>query len=642
VSWSFHSLQSYIERRKEVRFERVTPVPSEEGQLTTARTWTWSAVLSPLLPLTGVVLLWAASLSIVDLSRMDDLGLVSTLPLWTFVALFVLTACFSLFVYRRDTPEALLLLYVVVFIVMLHGTPQILYGTLRYSWAWKHVGIVDYIQRHGTVDPYIAYLAAYHNWPGFFAFNALITEVSGVKTALAYAGWAPVFFNLLSLGAVRFILRTLTKDRRLIWLSLWLFFLANWVGQDYFSPQAMTYFLYLVVIGILLRWFRVMHVPDKSAIRRWVRAEQAARLVHGLLARALPDKETAPTVSPLDRVGLMAIVILCLVAMASSHQLMPLMAISALTTLVVFQVCTARGLPVLMAVLTVAWIIYMATAFLQGNLFWIVDSVGLLLGNFRANLVNLAEVSRGQAFVALMDRSLSAGIWGVAILGAIRRLLFGHWDLPAVLLALAPFPLLVTNSYGGEMVFRVYFYGIPFAAFFAGSLFYPHRTSGSSWRTPVATVVLTCALLVGFLFAYYGKDRQYYFQQAEVDAAEYVGAAAPAGALLIDGSWDWPLQYKHYEFYQYESLAALPLAERRALIKDPVGSLVDLMRPYPEAYLTITRSQKAHIDMTGLLPAGTLDDIEHVLLGSPRFDVVYRNADATVFTLARGPDGEVK
>ena len=32
------------------------------------------------------------------------------------------------------------------------------------------------------------------------------------------------------------------------------FLLANWPGQDYFAPQALGYFLYLLTIGILLTW----------------------------------------------------------------------------------------------------------------------------------------------------------------------------------------------------------------------------------------------------------------------------------------------------------------------------------------------------------------------------------------------------
>src|SRR5690606_25734671 len=39
------------------------------------------------------------------------------------------------------------------------------------------------------------------------------------------------------------------------WVALWLFVSANWVHQDYLSPQAEAYFLYLVVIASVLRYF---------------------------------------------------------------------------------------------------------------------------------------------------------------------------------------------------------------------------------------------------------------------------------------------------------------------------------------------------------------------------------------------------
>lgn len=642
MGWSIGPLESDSPSHKRLPYEQATPALAEAAARTAARMRAWVAVLSPLLPLLSVVLLWAASLPTVDLARMDDLGLISALPLWTFVALFALTICFSLFVFRRDTPEPILLLYVVVFILMIHGTPQILYGTLRYSWAWKHVGIVDYIQRHGSVDPNIAYLAGYHNWPGFFAFNALITDVTGLKTALNYAGWGPVFFNLLDLGALLLLLRTLTADRRLIWLSVWFFFLANWVGQDYFSPQAMAYFLYLVVVGILLRWFRLLTLPPESAILPWVRSNWVASRFRQLLVQAAPAEAPDSTASPLARTGLMGIVILSLFVIASSHQLTPFMMISALGALVAFQIITARGLPVLMVAITVAWIIYMAAAFLNGNLYWIVDSIGALMGNFRANLINLAAVSPGQAFVALMDRSLSVAVWALAIAGAVRRLRLGFWDLPAALLAVTPFPILAANAYGGEMVFRVYFFALPFVTFFAAALLYPHPRSGASWRTPVLTVCLTCTLLVGFLFSYYGKDRQYYFRTSEIDAAEYILHVAPVGSLLVDGSWNWPLQYKNYELYQYMSLASLTRDQRLDLIADPAGTLADIMSPYPAAYFSVTRSQEANVDATGLMPPGTLEKIKQALLQSPEFQVVYQNSDAVVFTLARGPDGAEK
>ena len=106
------------------------------------------------------------------------------------------------------------------------------------------------------------YMNAYHNWPGFFALGALLTEVAGFNSALSFASWAPLFFNLIDLGALLLILRACTTDRRLIWLSVWFFYLTNWVGQDYFSPQGLNFFFYLVIMAILLQWFKMEPTAD--------------------------------------------------------------------------------------------------------------------------------------------------------------------------------------------------------------------------------------------------------------------------------------------------------------------------------------------------------------------------------------------
>ncbi len=94
-----------------------------------------------------------------------------------------------------------------------------------------------------------------------------------MQSPLSYAAWGPVFFNLLWLPALLFIFHTATEDRRLSWLAVWFFYLGNWIGQDYFSPQALAYFLYLVVLAICLAWFRAARPdqtsPSSGLQRRW-------------------------------------------------------------------------------------------------------------------------------------------------------------------------------------------------------------------------------------------------------------------------------------------------------------------------------------------------------------------------------------
>ena len=586
-------------------------------------------VLLPLL----AALLWVASLKNIELSEMTDVGLVSVFQPWNYAALAVLIVSFSLSIRRRELNVPLLVWHTVVLLAIIHTTPLLLYGTLRYSWAWKHVGIIDYIARHGGVDRNIVTLSAYHNWPGFFALNALITETTGLKSPLSYAPWAPIFFNLVFLGTLPLIFRTFTSDRRLIWLAVWFFFLTNWVGQDYFAPQAMGYFLYLVIIGVCLRWFPAKGAPEVSEQNRSV----FGRLVfHFRRMRRAPVVPPDHAATPAQLVGLLAIVVLLMITVVTSHQLTPIMMICALTALVAFRRSSASGLPILAIVLTVTWLFFFATPFLIDNLDSMTETIGQFLDNVDSNLIDTSRVSSGHRLVSLAGRALTVFLWGVAVLGGIRRIVKGYLDLPAVLLALSPFLMLAGNSYGGEILFRVYFFSLPFMAYLAASLVYPSAAAGRSWPTTVLVVLISGTLLTGLLFAHYGKERQYSFTRDEIDAARYLYEIAPPGSLLVEGSRNYPSQFLNYENFTYVPISREPQRSQSNVINHPVETLSRWMEndEYSAAYLIITRSMKAETQAIGQMPPASLEKIETALLQSPDFEVVFGNRDAKVFTLA--------
>ncbi|MDQ4099067.1 MAG: lipopolysaccharide biosynthesis protein, partial [Chloroflexota bacterium] len=198
--------------------------------------------------------LWFVALDDVNLSGMTDVGLISVLPIPIFVAIATLSASFCLSL-RAQPPRAwLMVLHIAALIVMLYGITALIQEVPRFESAWKHVGMSEYILRTGSIDPTID---AYHNWPGFFIFAAFLTDVAGFSTPLVLLAWAPVVHNLLYLGPLLMIFRRGTSDERLPWLAVWIFYLTNWIGQDYFSPQAYGYFFYLIILATLLTWFTV-------------------------------------------------------------------------------------------------------------------------------------------------------------------------------------------------------------------------------------------------------------------------------------------------------------------------------------------------------------------------------------------------
>lgn len=581
------------------------------------------------------LLLWFFSLRSVDLSQMSDLGLVSVLPFTFFFALFLLLSGYIGLLSGPRLDERLLLLYNLVLILMVHGTPNLLYGTLRYSWAWKHVGIIDYILRHGSVNPQISVLDIYHNWPGFFALGALFTRTGGFDSALAFAGWGPLFFNLLYLVTLSWIFNSFSANRRLNWLAVWLFFLTSWVGQDYFSPQALGYFFYLIILGICLHYFQP--TQPGGILPRLEKAKRLLPFFEQYYRFDQPSRALATMPSPAQRLGLGAILLLVFAAIVSSHQLTPFIAIIAVLILVIFGYCNWKYLPLIMALMTLAWLAIPAATYFFPNLRDILESFGQLGSNIGSNLVNLAGISQGQYIVSLAGRGLSALILGLGFLGLLRRLAHKVLDLPAILLFCAPLPLLLVSSYGGEILFRIYFFALPFVSFLAAGLAFPTEETRLSGHISAGIAGVSLLLVTGLALAYYGKDQQYYFSPQEVQAAEAVYKTAPPNTLLVEGSRDYPGQFLNYENFVYVPLDREPEDSLSRVLAQPVETLGNWMSDprYAAAYLILTRSQKAYVDSLGIMPRGALDRIEQALRQSPKFTIIYNSPDAVVFKYAR-------
>ena len=197
--------------------------------------------------------------------------------------------------------------------------------------------------------------------------------------------------------------------------------------------------------------------------------------------------------------------------------------------------------------------------------------------------------------------------------------------------AAAPLALFAFGNYEGELLFRIYLFALPFLAYFAAHAF----LAGARRRVLAGAGfgLAALALLAGFVVAYYGKDRQFYFSPQEVAASRLVYEHAPRGALVIEGTRGYPGQFRNYERLDYVTLSREPRDSQARVLAHPVGRLSDWIDdpPRPGAYVIITRSQKAEVAELGVMPHGSLDRIERALARSRRFRTLVRNRDAVVF-----------
>lgn len=584
--------------------------------------------------------LWAWNFAGADPRDMGSLGLLTLFTPFAVLSLALLLGGFLRSLYR-GRPGWLLGVYVVTYIVLIHGTAPILYGTLRYSWAFKHVGIVDYIQRYGSVDPSLEVGQIYQNWPGFFAGSALMTEISGQPDAMQIASWAPMVFNLLNVIVLTYVFRGLTRNRVLIWLGLMFFLLINWVGQDYFSPQAVGFVLYLGVVGLLLR--------------------------------------------PLPR-GLMFVPFFLIVStVAVTHQITPMMLMLALVALVVLRKTDAWYLPLVAGGIIAAWAFTGAFDYTLPNLQYLISEFGNVVDNADQTLekardssgMNLLVVWGGRSTVFFAVVASLLGLWRN---GAVRARLrsfskvngwrrwlsestgrdflkmstWRDWLRPATwlrwegsnprvtstVLMVLPGVLVLTTGFGGEVLFRAFLFASPFIAILAAEACLPR--DGLNRREMPAKSVLPAAVIMaliapGFLLGYYGKEQQNYFTPAEVTASRWVYTNAPQGSLLVEGSTNYPTRFVDYEKFTYVPIDREPEDSVSEILSDPASNLYRWLsdEKYSAGYVLISRGQKIDVNESDSMPTGGLDVIERALRHSAKFKVAFETADATVFTLSR-------
>ncbi len=592
--------------------------------------------LFPLLAL----FLWSISLQPVSLNDMNDLGLISALSPRIIAALGILVVSFALTLQRHEVRVSLLAFQLICIILILYATPNLIEEMPRFPPVYRHAEYTDYIMQTGTVDPY---LDIYFDWPGFFVLSAFFTKVFGYSTILSYAGWAPVAYNLIYLGPMYTILTAITTNKRLVWLSLLFFHLTNWVGQDYFSPQGLNFFLYLVIIMILLKWFRM---PPKKQVQLGKDTSLVQKFFAWLKA---PDPQSPP-IGPWQRRGLLCCLILVYGLVVCSHPLTPFFALLSVFALVIFRRCYPFWLPILMTAMTAAWIFIMARPYLFQHINMIIGNLGNLTGNVPKSITS-GKLQGDPLYqvIAKMRLYTTALLWFLAFLGGIKRLRQGNRDITPILLTIAGFALVAAQSYGGEMLMRIYLFTEPFMSFFAAALFFDNSIviarklarmrATFPWRT--AAIIAANLILLGcFFFTRYGDERVNYVSSDEWSAAQYLYQIAPAKAFILEGWNDAPLSFKNFGKYNIKSLTdSLP----EAVIDTNTHKIVQLFEDNgnPNSYIIFSQEEQIHATSWNGLPSDALQRLETALLQTGEFKLIYRNSDAQILQFIGKAGGSV-
>ncbi len=443
--------------------------------------------------------LWIVAVHEARFSAMGQLGLVSILGWWYFAGLALVVVGFSVEVARDDFSPGRLSVMLGVLVLFLFATAPAIEPTAALTDSWFHAGFTQYIVQHGHA---LMNYDARFSWPGGFSLAAVVVAVTGQANALGLLRWFPFVIELSYLAPLLVIARFSGVSRRAGFLGIALFYSANWIYQDYFSPQALNYFFFLTVIGTVLAGWRARTTRH---VTRGPRERLGATLATLHRARfeghdASANWESHVTLAVLALLGLIVF------ASAMSHQLTPYALLLALGAALLTRRLGRPELIVLTALAALSWLSLGASNYWVGHLQDIFGSVGKISGTIGSNVTDRLTGSSSHRFVVNARIAIIGSLYLLGGLGALRRACNSRFLEAAVA---APFVLLALQNYGGEGLLRVTLFGLPFVSLLAASALAP-RTAGSvaPWwparparRASLVQVVSMIVVVMGFAVA---------------------------------------------------------------------------------------------------------------------------------------------
>jgi hypothetical protein len=452
---------------------------------------------------------------------------------------------------------------VVLLLTTIHGTVAFASDEPRFFTAYQHLGFIEYIGRTGAVD---TAEDSRLGWFGAFAAAATISGVEGPSSLLGAVRHAPWLFSVVVLLPVHAVLRSLGLGERARLAALAMFAVANWVGQDYFAPQALGYFLAFTILALVLHLTRI-DGPSVRHLRRWW---------------------AAPSQRPAAPPALLMVLVLLGAGLIASHQLTPLMLLALLAPMVLTGTVSLRAYPAALALGTLCWLTTAATGFWEGEvgrLFGVTssDSAGVTSGSVSQNLTERLSTTEGRMLVIGSRVGLSLVVILLAALSLWRYRAVPVVRLTAML-AFAPFPLVAVQSYGGESLLRAFFFSLPFLVALGGRLVADlvvpvkpgeqqpaqptHRSSTRTMRrligdragrparmVPITAVVLLVLAGVSVV-ARYGNEESERVSSDQLAAVDWIYDSLPERSTIVSFTGTLPLRHRDLDRHRTPRISA--------------------------------------------------------------------------------------
>ena len=448
------------------------------------------------------IVLGSVSINFAEL-KIGTYGLIHSLPPTFFVALFLLTLSFLITVRFNPKNKVYLFIHIIALVVLLYLLPALIEKTARFTHVYVIYGSTDYVLQHGHLKFFSGSIGAlFQEWPGMTLLGASVMQVANLSPTSILIGF-PVAFELICLPLLYLILNSVTKNQRLVWIALWLYFAAGWINRAYYSAQAYGYLLFLMIVFVIL-----YSVMKKGEIRSTENG-------------AIP-----------------IILIVLFIAIAAGHLLSSIVAVVCLVILyVLFRIVKVRGarrfgfvIPVFLVAIVVWLLLPAGPTFFKGILPAVRDLESLDYGAIFKSTFQVPFLGGPEHANIMFFRAIYTGVFcGLALLGLLYATIRKRMHLNSIvmlgLLLGACSIILFVGSYGGEIVYRAFELSLLFLAFFAA------KSLGSkALSIPLVVFLLVSPAL--FVASAYANEKADYVSPAEIKGVEFFHDHVDADAKI--------------------------------------------------------------------------------------------------------------
>ena len=602
---------------------------------------------APWFALIAAVVLWLVALQRTQVGQLGDWGLIPAFPVIWYIAVAIVVALAVAELVSGRVSDMRMTAYIVALVAFLYASPAAVEAVPHFPWVYKHIAVTSYIASHGHVDRAID---IYQRWPGFFALSAQLDAIIGKDGPLSYAAWAEPTFAFANVALVVLIARSISRNGRWYWTAALLFTLENWIGQNYYSPQAFAFMLFLAICLVAFSTLRGQPRRLALVLERFLsRISMASPSSHP--NGAVPWEPSPPR----HRAVAIVSVLVTFAVVVASHQLTPYLAVADLLPLFLVGYLRPAWVGLMMAGITVLYLL--------PNLGYVAQHFGLF-SSFDPAANATYTPSHGTEPAASIWQAhgtwaLSGLTWLFALIGLLRRLRCGdsRWPLVIAWLSFAPAMSLGLQSYGGEGRLRVLLFALPFCAMAGAWMLWPEQPRQPERPEQVAPQVrrrmparraVACAVVVVVLAAIYvptsiQPEADDQVSASDVAASTWLDGRVASGDAVISAAPTFPsLIGSHYNLIVNSTtdLPSFSLTYFKSYYPREMTAqdAVDIARSVKQgsghhAFFVFSTPEIRYDDRHGYFAPGELIGLEHQMERDPRFTRIYDTKTTQIFAL---------